>query len=317
LEFQNMGQLTDLPAKGNGTAMGAFGDRLRREREMRGITLDEITESTKISRRHLEALEGEHFAQLPGGVFNKGFVRAYARFLGLDEDQAVADYSAASNELPILEDKFPLEIHEADRDLNPRRSFLPLVFAVAALVGVLVGYAFWIKSKPHNSASTGSARQSAPANAVTEPAAAEPASEPNTVSAPEPAKTPVQPVAAAPVTKSTPPQIASVPRPPEAARDDTSADSVEAPASPKEKAFFVQVKAKEDSWVSIIADGKSVMQRILSADKHRKIKAGKTLILRTGNAGGIEVTFNGRSLGALGNENEPRTLTFNASGLVQ
>jgi len=118
-----MGQLTDLPAKGNGTAMGAFGDRLRREREMRGITLDEITESTKISRRHLEALEGEHFDQLPGGVFNKGFVRAYARFLGIDEDQAVADYSAASNELPEPENKFPLEVHEEpDRDLNPRRS---------------------------------------------------------------------------------------------------------------------------------------------------------------------------------------------------
>jgi hypothetical protein len=85
----------------------------------------------------------------------------------------------------------------------------------------------------------------------------------------------------------------------------------------REKAFFVQVKAKEDSWVSIVADGKSVMQRVLPADKHKKIKAGKSLILRTGNAGGIEVSFNGRSLGSLGNENEPRTLTFNASGLVQ
>ena len=85
----------------------------------------------------------------------------------------------------------------------------------------------------------------------------------------------------------------------------------------KQNAFFVQVKAKEDSWVSIVADGKSVMQRVLAADKQKKIKAGKTLILRTGNAGGIEVSFNGRPLGALGNENEPRTLTFNASGLVQ
>src|SRR6478672_19226 len=145
-----MGQLTDLPAKGNGPAMGAFGDRLRREREMRGITLEEITESTKISRRHLEALEGEHFDQLPGGVFNKGFVRAYARFLGIDGDQAVADYSAASNEQPEQEDKFPLEIHEEpNRRLNPRRSQLPVVFAIAALVGVLLGYAFWIKSKSH------------------------------------------------------------------------------------------------------------------------------------------------------------------------
>ncbi|HXA84075.1 MAG TPA: DUF4115 domain-containing protein, partial [Candidatus Dormibacteraeota bacterium] len=87
--------------------------------------------------------------------------------------------------------------------------------------------------------------------------------------------------------------------------------------SVKEKAFFVQVKAKEDSWVSIVADGKSVMQRVLPADKQKKIKAGKTLVLRTGNAGGIEVSFNGHPLGALGNENEPRTLTFNSSGLVQ
>src|SRR5260370_29519693 len=66
-------------------AMSAFGERLRREREMRGITLDEISESTKISRRHLESLEREDFDSLPGGLFNKGFVRSYARFLGLDE----------------------------------------------------------------------------------------------------------------------------------------------------------------------------------------------------------------------------------------
>src|ERR1700761_2917534 len=122
-----MGQVTDMPTKGKTTATGGFGDRLRREREMRGITLDEITESTKIARRHLEALEKEQFDQLPGGVFNKGFVKAYARFLGLDEDQAVADYSAVANEQPEPEDKFPLEVHEKpDPDLNPKRSYVPL-----------------------------------------------------------------------------------------------------------------------------------------------------------------------------------------------
>jgi cytoskeletal protein RodZ len=288
-----MGQLTDLPAKGNGPAMGSFGDRLRREREMRGITLEEITESTKISRRHLEALEGEHFDQLPGGVFNKGFVRAYARFLGIDGDQAVADYSAASNEQPEAEDKFPLEIHEQPkRNLTPRRSHLPMAFAIAALVGVLVGYAFWAKSRPHtNESAAGSTQHAPPAAATTAP----------------PANAPV------PAAESTTP-----------AREATAASSPsesaqaapEKPVKP-EKVFVVQVKAKEDSWVSIVADGKSVMERVLTAEKNKKIKAGKTLILRTGNAGGIEVTFNGVSLGSLGNENEPRTLTFNAAGLVQ
>jgi len=65
------------------------------------------------------------------------------------------------------------------------------------------------------------------------------------------------------------------------------------------------------------ADGKFVMQDILTADRQKVIKADKQIVLKTGNAGGIDVLFNGRSLGALGNENEPRTLTFNATGLVQ
>src|SRR5262245_49204132 len=295
-----MSNLTDLPTKGVGTAMGVFGDRLRREREMRGITLDEITESTKISRRHLEALESEHFDQLPGGVFNKGFVRAYARFLGIDEDRAVADYSTASNEQPEPEDKFPLEIHnEPDRELNPRRSYLPLAFAVAALAGVLVGYAFWVKSKPHTAAEQVQETHPAP-----------------TTSVPAKPAAPVTTATAAPAPKQAPPvepRTADVtpgqPQPPQPAPSES--------VTKKEKSFFVSIKAKEDSWVSIVADGKSVMQRVLPADKHKKIKAGKLLVLRTGNAGGIEVSFNGRSLGAIGNENEPRTLTFNSNGLVQ
>ena len=75
--------------------MGSFGDRLRKEREERGITLDDISLTTKIGTRLLRALEEEKFDQLPGGIFNKGFVRAYARHVGLDEDQAVADYMTA------------------------------------------------------------------------------------------------------------------------------------------------------------------------------------------------------------------------------
>src|SRR5581483_4916166 len=289
-----MGQLTDLPTEENGLAMGAFGDRLRREREMRGITLDEISESTKISRRHLEALENERFDQLPGGVFAKGFVRAYAHFLGIDEDQAVADYSAASNEQPEPEDKFPLEIHEEPkRELNPRRSRAPLVFAIAALVGVLVRYFFWLKSKPHGTEIAQSTHQAA-ATTETTPADVPPA----TAQATAPAEnTAAAPAPEQPVTKQQ--------------------TSPTAEKKPAEKTFVILVKAKEDAWVSIVADGKSVMQKVLSADRKKKVKAGKEVVLRTGNAGGIDVSFNGKPLGALGNENEPRTLTFTAAGLVQ
>jgi cytoskeletal protein RodZ len=73
----------------------AFGEKLRRQREQRGITLEAISSTTKISTRMLRALEEEHFDQLPGGVFNKGFIRAYARQVGLDEEEAITDYLAA------------------------------------------------------------------------------------------------------------------------------------------------------------------------------------------------------------------------------
>ena len=76
----------------------AFGERLQREREMRGITLEEIAKATRIGTRSLRALEQEDFGKLPGGIFNKGFVRAYARYLGIDEEQAVTDYLAALGE---------------------------------------------------------------------------------------------------------------------------------------------------------------------------------------------------------------------------
>src|SRR6185312_8067741 len=130
--------------------MGSFGDKLKREREMRGVTLDEIADSTKIARRHLEALESEDFGFLPGGVFNKGFVRAYARFIGIDEDQAVADYAAVNKEVAPPEDQFPLEIHEKpNRELNPRNlRYLPLIGSAVALVLVVAGYAMYRARHP-------------------------------------------------------------------------------------------------------------------------------------------------------------------------
>ncbi len=78
--------------------MPSFGAKLKLEREKRKITLEQISISTKIGIRMLQALEEDNFNQLPGGIFNKGFVRAYSRFLGLDEDQTIADYMQASGD---------------------------------------------------------------------------------------------------------------------------------------------------------------------------------------------------------------------------
>src|SRR5580704_11198992 len=86
-------------------ALGAFGEKLRKQREQQGIGLDAISDTTKISTRMLRALEEEHFDQLPGGVFNKGFVRAYAREVGSNEEEAIADYLAAMRESQLRENQ--------------------------------------------------------------------------------------------------------------------------------------------------------------------------------------------------------------------
>lgn len=75
--------------------MSEFGEDLKRERESRKITLASIAETTKISSRHLTALEQSRFDDLPGGVFNKGIVRSYAQVVGLNPEKWVVRYMAA------------------------------------------------------------------------------------------------------------------------------------------------------------------------------------------------------------------------------
>jgi cytoskeletal protein RodZ len=81
--------------------MGAFGDKFRKAREKKDISLDDVSNVTKISSRMLQAIEQERFDQLPGGVFNKGFIRAYAKHLGLNDEEAVADYLACLRQAQI------------------------------------------------------------------------------------------------------------------------------------------------------------------------------------------------------------------------
>src|SRR3989442_1361001 len=76
-------------------AKGTFGERLKRERELREVPLEEISKATRISGRYLTALESEDWDKLPGGVFGHGFIRSIARYLGLDEEALLAEYDLA------------------------------------------------------------------------------------------------------------------------------------------------------------------------------------------------------------------------------
>jgi cytoskeletal protein RodZ len=72
-----------------------FGQELKEQREVQGIALDDVAVSTRVSLRHLHALEDDRFRDLPGGVFNRGIVRSYAQYCGLNPDQILQNFNAA------------------------------------------------------------------------------------------------------------------------------------------------------------------------------------------------------------------------------
>ena len=90
--------------------MQDFGEGLRRARESRGVSLEEVSKATRISVRLLEAIERERFDQLPGGVFRSSFVRQYAQAVGLDEEQTVTEFEQLSPPQELnLEEHFGIE----------------------------------------------------------------------------------------------------------------------------------------------------------------------------------------------------------------
>jgi cytoskeletal protein RodZ len=122
--------------------MSSFGETLKRERELRQISLREISEATKINLRYLEALERNDFRHLPGGVFNKGFVRAYAQFIGVDPETMATAYleeeqsQQARAERPEGADA---SVAPASAEDVPKTSRLWLVIVIVLLALLVVG----------------------------------------------------------------------------------------------------------------------------------------------------------------------------------
>jgi cytoskeleton protein RodZ len=287
--------------------VGSFGEKLRRERELRAVTLDEIAEATKIGSRSLKALEDEQFEILPGGIFNKGFVRAYAKYLGIDEEQAVADYMSAVGEGsakpgPVSEDviaSIAKKRSEPERKIDPEeKSSSKLWVALAVIALIAAGsYSSWKyiqQRKVQKQAEIEASR-----------AAAQPA-----VISSSPAKE-VTPQAAATTPQSGTTQSAAT-----ATSVAPSHDQPKTEASATAGEFAVKLHATEGAWVSIQADGKTVMEQLLSPDFERTITAKDKIVIKVGKPGALEVSFNGKPVGPLGPSDKTVTRTFTSEGLM-
>ena len=284
--------------------MATFGETLKRERELRKISLREVSEATKIGLKYLEALEGNRFDQLPGGLFNKGFIRAYAKFIGLDGEAMVNSYlydlKGSEGKAPArsryagysIEDKGdPVPAAKSPAAPSSRRWMLAVAGGASLLV--LAGVVYLIRpgsnsSHPPRHAAAPKpapekaqiAGESAPASAAASPAAS-PASEM------KPASTPPAPV---------PQQAAeSVPEAP--------AETTEEPAPAREVLSLI-LTASETTWIAILCDGTERLNKEIAGGDSVRLSCDDEIRLSTGNAGTITLQINGNDCLPLGRRGE-------------
>ena len=113
-----------------------LGEKLRQAREERGITIMEVSEQTRIFPLYLEAIENDDYGPLPGGIFNKGFVKSFAKYVGIDENEALQDYARLITQQTGSEDNMDPQTYRPEVLTDDRTSssnLLTIVFAVVIL----------------------------------------------------------------------------------------------------------------------------------------------------------------------------------------
>lgn len=303
-----------------------FGEHLKREREMRGVSLEEISAATRISVRFLEALENEHWAQLPGGIFNRGFIRSVARFLGMDEDGLVAEYALETHERP--------EIAVWTKEpVRKRRNWFAIFATILVLAAIIAGgwyaaqrygpsIAVWharhpifltvmAKLRHKNGASADGAANAAPNQppaANQSQRAAVPSSNGNASVSSNGSAANSKAQAAA----------SQTPTPESAAQQDLGAGTSNATtksgavvAGPME----LKVEAGETSTVTVVADGKNVFSGKLDALKSLTFHAQKSFTVSASKSNAVLLELNGRTVPPLGPPNQPGTITLTRDNL--
>jgi len=248
--------------------MASLSEKLRRERELRGISLKQISEDTKIGVRFLEALEQDRLELIPGEFYRRSYLRAYAKYLGLDEERAVNAYAFANQEKPPTSDT-----PDADGALAGKSS-LGWVALVLGVLGILALF-YWFPAAETNSSPSGGTETASPRVSETTTV------EPTPVSDPEP---PSSSLPAGGV-----PSLVSPP-----------------PVSVADGALRLRVVVEESCWLEIRGDGEVLTIGLKESGFQSVFAADSELRLWLGNAGGVSMWLNERPLRALGSDGQVR-----------
>jgi cytoskeletal protein RodZ len=271
-------------------ARGDFGSKLRAARERRGLSLRQISSATKIPMLTLEALERNDLTRLPGGIFSRAFVRAYALEVGLDPDAAIEEFVGEFPQESVTAGhpaKSQVEDHEAvESDRRTATTFLRLV-AISVPIAAVVAY-FGAAGRKQSAVGGQQPAVSSPQSAVGSPQSAV-GSQQSAVSSQESAGGGLQSAASS--------SQSAISQP-------AAADSQAVPAD----RLVVQVSAVRRAWISAIVDGKRAAQREFKPGEDVTFDVQKEIVLTVGDAGGVSVRLNGMPARPLGGDGQVATL---------
>ncbi|QQR73547.1 MAG: helix-turn-helix domain-containing protein [Holophagales bacterium] len=259
-----------------------FGTWLRRQREARGVSLREIADSTRISLRYLEALETDRFDALPAPVFAKGFLREYARVVGLDPDEVVNLFLVAARSGQAPEDEVPPAAARTRRVGNPWGYGLLLGLAMVLLLAIAVALSFWAERR---------SRGAAPAVAsVVPPLAADEA----VAAVPRHDEGAPRPVGAGGSGEPVEPSRAAAPGP---VSMPSGAAPTAVPTAPASSAPLVVTLAfSGDCWVEALVDGRRRPGELKISGESLMLEGSESVTLTLGNRAGVTVTANGQPI---------------------
>jgi cytoskeleton protein RodZ len=289
--------------------MDSIGDFFKQVRETKGLTVDEVASKTRIRADFVKALEEGNFAKLPDQVFARGFVRSYARSLGLDEEDAIHRFiqsAGAFYEKQDERERLKVRQAEEERKRQANRKAVAIAIGIAILTLIILlsreQSSLLVRRTPTEPPPIAAKRVPAPEAAKTDVPVRP---EGNTAATkPKPPETQPPPAAtrndASPAHGAAPPTVtAAVPQqsatPPPSVSSDGALGGLALDGSANaEDPLVLDLEATELSWVVIQIDGGSPQEALLRPGEKAKWKAQDQFILTLGNAGGVKAELNGK-----------------------
>jgi cytoskeletal protein RodZ len=226
----------------------SLGERFRAAREQRGLTLSEVAEHLRIRSVYLAAIEDENWSAIGAPVYTRGFLRTYARYLGLDPEEAVTEFNRAAGAATSPEPSSPLISAREPRSLGP------LIWIASAVALALIGFVVYLYVSPPKVQQTAAAVTAAPSAAP-----------------------------ATPLSVATPPGL------------------------PQTQTLAIHLTAP--SWLRVTVDGNVSIEGTFPAGTTKTFH-GKSALVRVGNAGGVEITVDGKTVGKLGGPGDVAEKSF-------